>query len=304
MSGLPLMTRRRLLKVSIGASLAAATPRIWSDPLGIAPGIQLYTVGADMQRSPKDTLKQIAAIGYKYVEGFPAETTLPASELRRLLDESSLRMVSIHLPFNSKDMGPHFDDAHTLGTAYVVSSTLSPDDFASRQSEPGQHPLDTMNAEDYRHLADKVNRVAQLAKRAGLQYGYHNHYFEFRDLGGGAIGYDILLKYTDPGLVKFEIDCGWMILAGHDPIRYMRSYPERFRMLHIKDFVRGPVYTGGSDRPVGTELGRGRVDYQPIFREAARGGIVYYFVEQEPPFIEGLTPVQAAAADYRYLHAL
>jgi sugar phosphate isomerase/epimerase len=254
--------------------------------------------------SPSRTLQQLAAIGYKYMEGFPNETTLSAIELRRLLDDVNLRMVSIHLPFNSKDMTKHFEDAHTLGVHYVVSSTLAPDDFVDRKHELGMNNLEAMTAQDYRHLADKVNRVAQLSKAAGFQYAYHNHYFEFRDLGNGRIGYDLLLEHTDPSLVKFEIDCGWMILAGHNPIHYMQSYPGRFRMLHIKDFVKGPVYTGGPHRPAGTELGRGRIDYRPIFREAARAGIAYCFVEQEPPFIEGLTPLQAAAIDYRYLHAL
>jgi sugar phosphate isomerase/epimerase len=304
MPGSSPITRRRLLQTSAFASLAALAPRLWPDPLGIAPGVQLYTVGADLLRNPRETLQQLAAIGYKNVEGFPKETNLSAIELRRLLNDFNLRMVSIHLPFDSKDMAPHFEDAHTLGASSVVSSTLAPDDFAERKREPGKNILETMTAEDYRRLADKANRVAQLSKAAGFAYAYHNHYFEFRDLGNGRIGYDILLEHTDPELVKFEIDCGWMILAGHDPIHYMRSYPGRFRMLHIKDFVKGPVYTGGPNRPVGTELGRGRIDYDPIFREAARAGIVYYFVEQEPPFIEGLTPLEAASVDYKYLHAM
>ena len=298
------ITRRQLLRTATAASLTSLSPDIWPDPLGIAPGIQLYTVGADMLRNSPQTLQQLAAIGYRYVEGFPNETTLSAIELRQLLDTVSLRMVSIHLPFNSKDMTPYFRDAHTLGAHYVVSSTLAPDDFANRKHERGKNNLESMTTDDYRHLAEKVNFVARLSREAGLQYAYHNHYFEFRDLGSGRIGYDILLDHTDPALVTFEIDCGWMLLAGRDPIHYMRSYPGRFCMLHIKDFVKGPVYTGGPNRPVGTELGRGRTDYRPIFKEASKAGIVYYFVEQEPPFIEGLTPLQVAAIDYKYLHAL
>jgi sugar phosphate isomerase/epimerase len=300
----PTMTRRRLLQTTAAASLLAVSPHLWSDPLGIAPGIQLYTTGADLLKDAPATLEQISTIGYVYVEGFPKETTLSAREFRRALDSARLRMVSVHLPFDSKDMGPHFEDAHTFGAQWAVSSTLAPDDFAKNTTAQGQRPLESMNVDDYMHLAEKANRVAALSKANSFQYAYHNHYFEFRDLGNGRIGYDILLEHTDPELVKFEIDCGWMILAGHDPTRYMRSHPGRFRMLHIKDFVKGPVYTGGPNRPVGTELGRGRIDYDPIFREAARAGIVYYFVEQEPPFIEGLTPLEAASVDYKYLHAM
>lgn len=300
----PQLTRRALLKATSTAALAAVAPRLSSDPLGTAPGIQLYTVGADLLKDTLGTLQQISAIGYSYVEGFPKETALSAREFRHALDSARLRMVSIHLPFNSEDITSHFEDARTLGAQWAVSSTLAPDSFKRRASASGEMPLEAMTANDYLHLADKVNRVAALSMASGLQYAYHNHYFEFRNLGAGRIGYDILLEHTDPALVKFEIDCGWMIITEHDPVQYMRSYPGRFRMLHIKDFVKGPAYTGGPNRPIGTELGQGRIDYRSIFRAAAKAGIVYYFVEQEPPFIEGLTPLQAAAVDYKYLHAL
>lgn len=297
------LTRRSFLQTAALTSLTSISPRTWADPLGIPPGIQLYTVSADVLRSPRQTLQKLSTIGYKYVEGFPKEVTVPAPDFRRMLNDNNLRMVSIHLPFNSKDMTPHFQDAHTLGAHYAVSSSLAPRDFRGKNNS-GKVRLQDMTAEDYRHLADDINRLAQLSKQAGFQYAYHNHYFEFRDLGDGKNGYDILLEYTDPALVKFQIDCGWMILAGHDPVRYMRSHPGRFRMLHIKDFVKGPVYTGDGKPSVGTELGRGRIDYRPVFREATKAGIVYYFVEQEPPFVEGLTPLQAAAIDYKYLHKL
>src|SRR6185437_14407762 len=196
------------------ATAATLAPRLWSDPLGIAPGLQLYTTSADMLKNTPATLQQVSAMGYVYVEGFTKETTLSAPEFRRALDSTHLRMVSIHLPFNSKDMTPHFDDAHTLGAQWVVSSTLSPDSSEKKTAAPGQRPLEAMTADDYMHLADKVNRVAKLSKENGFHYAYHNHYFEFRDLGNGRIGYDILLEHTDPALVKFEIDCGWMIVAG------------------------------------------------------------------------------------------
>jgi sugar phosphate isomerase/epimerase len=108
-------------------------------------------------------------------------------------------------------------------------------------------------------------------------------------------------------VVSFEIDCGWMIIAGPDPVRYMQKYAHRFRMLHIKDFVKSSdkkIYTASGEKPQGTELGHGFIDYRPIFAPAGKHGIEHYFVEQEPPFPEGITPLQASAMDYQYLHAL
>src|SRR5579872_6715859 len=89
-----------------------------------------------------------------------------------------------------------------------------------------------------------------------------NHDFEFADLGGRRIGYDAVLKETDSRLVQFEIDCGWMIFAGHDPVEYFQKYPQRFPMIHVKDFL---AKQSGEKDMRGAELGRGTVDYKPIF---------------------------------------
>ena len=135
-----------------------------------------------------------------------------------------------------------------------------------------------------------------------MQYAYHNHNFEFRALGDHKIGYDVLLNETDPSLVDFELDCGWMIAAGYNPIQYFRKYPRRYTMLHIKDFVAGKISTSlaAGLRPQGTELGRGHIDYGPILDAAAGTAVKYYYVEQEPPFLD-MTALEAARVDYDYL---
>ena len=171
--------------------------------------------------------------------------------------------------------------------------------------EAAIHALGSQTADDFKRNAALANSIAGKAKAAGLQYAYHNHNFEFRDLGGGKTGYDILLAETDPELVKFEADCGWMCVAGQDPVKYFRQYPSRYRMIHVKDFVKGPVTTDlmGPNRPKGTELGRGFIDYHPIFAAASAAGVEYYFSEQEPPFTD-MSALAAAKADYDYMHAM
>ena len=94
-----------------------------------------------------------------------------------------------------------------------------------------------MSPDEAKRTAEIANRIGEAAKRAGLQFVYHNHDAEFADQGGGVIGYDLLLRETDPDLVKFEIDCGWMIFAGRNPIDYFKKFPHRFPMIHVKDFL-------------------------------------------------------------------
>ena len=109
------------------------------------------------------------------------------------------------------------------------------------------------------------------------------------------------LRETDPELVKSEVDCGWMIFAGHDPIAYFKKYPNRFPLIHVKDFL--PTSDRKAGEMLGAELGHGVVDYKPIFAAAAKAGLKHYFAEQEGPFAR-MDELQAAQVDYDYLHSL
>jgi sugar phosphate isomerase/epimerase len=262
-------------------------------PAGLPIGLQLYSVGDDLQRDVPGTLRQVSAIGYKRVEtaGFAG---LTAKAFRAQLDQARLVCPSMHLPVGNHELGPLFEDAHTVGAKYVVSSALF-------SSESGSQTLD-----DYLGMADRLNDLGRKAKDAGLQYAYHNHNFEFRKLDGDRVGYDVLLKRTDPELVAFELDCGWMVAAGYSPIDYFRQYPGRYRMLHVKDFVETKVPSTSlakDERPQGKELGRGHIDYKPILLAAAVAGIHNCYVEQEPPFID-MPALAAVKLDYQYLRAL
>lgn len=303
MSGI---SRRRFLQrggqAAAAAALMTGLPRtLWADPLGLPIGIQLYTVQDAVAKNVPGTLKRLRAMGYHEVEAFHY-AGYNARTLRAAVDAAGLKCPSVHLDLNTPELGPAFEEAHVLGAHYAVSPNLR----LLEAGQAGETSRPAVSLNDYKLLAKRMNDIARQAKQAGLQYAYHNHDMEFRDLGGGKIGYDILLKETDPALVKFELDCGWMAVAGYNPIHYFKSYPGRYRMLHIKQFVKGSrrtTSTSGPMRPQGTELGRGEPGYKPIFAAARNIGIAHYFVEQEPPFLD-MSSMRAAKVDYEYLHAL
>jgi sugar phosphate isomerase/epimerase len=290
------LSRRQFLQrgtvaaAALGTSLAQP---LRATPLGKPIGLQLYTVADALAKDVPATLKQLSAIGYKSVEtaGFAG---LTGKQFRDALDQAGLVCHSAHLQMNSPDLSPVFDDAQTVGAHFVVCSGIFPPTASSPPS-----------LDDYKRLAALLNDIAQKAKQANLQYAYHNHNFEFKALDDGKVGYDVLLEETDPSLVDFELDCGWMIAAGFNPIQYFQNFPHRYRMLHIKDFTAASkISTSLSvDRPTGTELGRGHIDYKPIFDAAAKTDVQYYYVEQEPPFPD-MTSLDAVKIDYDYLHNL
>lgn len=296
-----LITRRSMLKRGLMATAAASigiSNSLRAEPLVTVPALQLYTVDEELKADVEGTLKKVRAIGYREVEtaGFGGYS---AKAFRAALRNAGLSCSSSHFfNFGSDDPSSIFEDAHDLGVHYVVSSGIS------RFTDKG--PGRAMMADDFKAMADYFNGIGRRAKQAGLQFAYHNHNFEFRDLGQGKVGYDVFIEHTDADLVKLELDCGWMVAAGHSPVQYFHRYPNRYRMVHIKDFVKPAspsTSLAAQDVPRGAVLGTGYIHYRPILKAAKAAGVEHFYVEQEPPFI-GMTALEAAARDYAYVHAL
>jgi sugar phosphate isomerase/epimerase len=273
--------------------------------MGLPPGIQLYTVREDLPKDTPGTLKQLYEIGFREVEtaGFGNYST---KEFRKMLDDAGLKVPSAHLNLNAADLGPVFEDAHTLGAHFATSSSLATGNLPQRApGEKGPRPaMSPLGLDGFKKLAAQMNGIGSKARAAGLQYAYHNHNYEFEKMPDGSFGYDVLVNHTDHELVKFEIDCGWMCVGGANPITYFQKYPGRFKMIHVKEFqpVPAPVTRlGGQDRPKGTDLGGGFIDYKPIFLAGKKAGIEHAFSEQENPF--PISQMASAKAAYAFLKA-
>jgi len=313
------ISRRSFLKSACAS--AAASPFFLESqatiatPLHLPIGLQLYTVGTGMDSDPFATLRKVAAIGYKTVELSPL-AKISNTDLKKALDDNGLSNPSGHYMLFDLRAGlqQKIDIARQFGQQYMIvtvpwvadPSRFHPDPAAS-QMGMFMAIINGLTLDDWKWNADEFNKLGEQVKKAGLTLGYHNHNFEFRPLGS-TTGYDEFIRLTDPEFVKLELDCGWMVVAGLDPALYLTRYPERYRLLHIKDFKKGFTSTTtlgshGAGAPVPTELGRGAIDYTGIFAAARKGKIAHYFVEQEPPFQE-IPALEAIKIDYDYLKGL
>jgi sugar phosphate isomerase/epimerase len=304
-------TSRREFLIQGGAALTAGgftlsgVGSAHADPLGRPIGLQLYTVMEQLGKDFDGTLRQISAIGYREVEmaGFFGKKP---GEIKKSLASANLHCGSVHI-FGAGGLDETAEYAAAIGAKYVISSVIPPKranfQFEKFEMNVFVAMLNSLTLDDYKEMAEQCNKMGEQAKKAGLSFGYHNHNFEFRPFAGG-IGYDELLRATDPGLVYFELDCGWMTAAGHDPAAYLTKYPARYRLLHIKDFKPTAKPSFGIDvRPEPTVLGRGHIDYKPIFAAAKQSSVEWYYVEQEPPYNE-VPALDAIKINYEYLHAM
>jgi sugar phosphate isomerase/epimerase len=262
-----------------GARFAGATP------LGLPLGIQLYSVRQQLAQDYDKTLAEVASVGYKEVEaaGFYNKT---AAQVKESMQKAGLKCVSSHHPYG--DLRKKFDELlafnKEVGVQYLICSSPGPKDTTPG---PDGKPK-AMTLDDWKWIAEEFNKLGEKTQAAGIMFGYHNHVHEFDNLNGG-VPYAELLRITDPKKVTLELDCGWVKVAGHDPVQLMRDHPNRFSMLHVKDF-KLPAAPGTEAKV--TELGMGTIDYKPIFAQAAKTQkIKHMFVEQEAfdmPYMESL----------------
>jgi len=283
------LSRRDFLKTTgaVATTAVVGTRTLSSTPLRLPIGLQLYSVRNLLPKDFDGTLHQLSAAGYKEVEaaGYFNKT---AAEFRHAMDQAGLRCISAHhtLVQLRSQLDELIEFGHTLGLEYIICS-----------SSGGVHRDPTakgdLTLDDWRYVAGEFNRIGEKLKSAGITFGMHNHVPEFA-VENGVLVYDELLRLTDPRYVVFEMDCGWVTAAGHNPVDYLSKAPERFPLLHVKDMTRE---ADGKFHSV--VMGTGVANYGPILRAAT--GLKHYFIEQEEFVGDTMTELREDAEYMRKL---
>lgn len=275
-------------------------------------GLETFTVGEAMAADPAAGLATIAAMGYRTIE-VPAFYGRTPVELARMARTAGLEFVSAHaLPTRLVPDRPTLEHDHAeilgsyrdAGLKYVVC--VAP--WLPEDAVPAGAPRTDLRAnllrglkglgpDGWRRFADFLNLTGERARARGLRFAYHNHNLEFLSVGDER-GFDMLLRLTDPALVAWEMDTGWVAAAGLDPVAYLREHAARVPLMHAKDLRPGP--TGPEVSMAPAAMGEGSLDWPAIF--AAATGLDRYYVEQEPPFPRG--QLAAARENYAFLASL
>jgi sugar phosphate isomerase/epimerase len=226
-------------------------------------GIQLYTIRDLVAENLEGTLETLSNIGYKSVEAAGYDNrrfyNLLPGEYKKVVEGYGLMPLSSHSNFSLEEASTVIEDTQEAGMKYLVIPWLP---------EEKRKTLD-----DYKILADEFNKIGELCKSAGLTFGYHNHDFEFKKIDN-VVPYNVLLENTEPDFVSFQLDLYWIIYAGFRPTDYFKSFPGRFKTWHVKDM-------DGSNESETTEVGKGIINFQSIFKKKELAGMEYCFVEQE-----------------------
>ncbi len=277
-------TRRDFLKTSAASAIGALfLSRLDAMARQLLPavdefGIQLYSIRDAMASDPLGSLKKVADYGYKYVE--LADYTngkfygYAPKEFKNIVNDLGIEIISSHTEVeaagismsNAQKMA---DDHAELGVKYCVQPWIDEEN---------------RNIETYKKMIADWNQVGEVMKNTGIQFGYHNHNFEFENINGTVPYYDLFLKEMDPDLITMEIDIYWVYKAGQDPVEIFDKYPGRFQLFHMKDMHtdEAPVYAVDDESKADIALvGEGIIDFNRILEAKDTAGMKYMFVEDD-----------------------
>lgn len=286
------MQNRRdfLKKASLLLAGGLVVPQVLSSCGGSAApskhiGLQLYSLRDDIKDlGIQKVLEIVSKMGYVNLEtaGYSDGKIygLDPAEFKKICNDLGMRPTSAHLTkYLSDDMAKDLDwwsraiEAHNnAGMKYLVMP-VSPIKESST--------MDDLK----RYFSDYFYQIGLAAAGAGLRFGYHNHDFEFKQIDGQTI-YDAMLENSSPDHVMFQMDVYWVMRGGKDPVEYLKKYPNRFPILHIKD----ETVIGGS----------GKLDFKPIFDQAYANGVKDWYVEVER---YDTTPQEDVKKSYDFLNA-
>ncbi|MEZ5070731.1 MAG: sugar phosphate isomerase/epimerase [Bacteroidales bacterium] len=305
-------TKREFLKkmslLALGGGMAVRTPlQAMSGISGSsrgkkAAGLQIYSLGRELTENVPEGMKKIAGMGYTHLElaGYRDGKvgSYGVKEYRKIVEDAGLRCTGSHV--NGPEM--EISSSKLQGIADFWKRTV--EDHVQLGVSTLVQPMMPAIAtrDDVKVVCESFNQAGEIAKSAGIRWGYHNHNMEFRRIAkpgetppsgpfasfipfGDPI-YDLLLQGTDPSLVFFEMDVYWTVMGQADPLEYFETYPNRFPVLHIKD----RSILGAS----------GMMNFPNIFTKAYEAGMESYYVELEA-VKSGMSQFEGVKACYDFL---
>jgi sugar phosphate isomerase/epimerase len=244
-------------------------------------GIQVWTVRDAMAKDAKATLQALGSYGYKLIETFDGEKGMfwgmTPAEFKTLLSDNNMSIKTAHCNL-TQDFEKKADQAKSIGMEYLIY--------------PWEGPAKTID--DYKKYAEDFNKKGEYLKKMGLKLAFHNHDYTFK-LMEGQYAQDVLMQNTQADLVDYQMDIYWVVTAGQNPIEWIKKYPNRFKLCHIKDRMKNAIATNLDASCV---LGTGQINFAEVLSVAKKNGMKYFITEQEH-YDEG-TPLECAMKNAEY----
>jgi sugar phosphate isomerase/epimerase len=249
----------------------------------IPVGLELYSVRNALKKDLAETVRSVANMGYQCVEFFsPYYDWTPeyTRQVRAELDELGMHCYSTHngmISFTADGMNKAIELNKILGTRYIVLA----------------HPGEVQGLDNWKRVAEILNRANEAFEAQGLHAGYHNHDAEWKPVDGQK-PMEVLAAGLDRSIM-LQLDVGTCLAAGGDPLAWINQNPGRIRSMHVKDWSPEKGYK--------VLTGEGIAPWKKLFAAAeTRGAIEYYLIEQEGSDYPEMETAKRCLAAFRKLH--
>ena len=252
--------------------------QLFTEELGIAP----FTFRRSFPNGVAKTLDTIQLMGFTSIEGGGGK--MDALAYKKLCDERGLKIPSMGSGYEQllNDPQPIIDRAKVYGAKFIMCAWIP-------------HKTGSFSFEDAQKAVEDFNIIGKKLKENGLTFCYHAHGYELVKYGDGTL-LDFMMENTNPEYVSFEMDIYWIQFGGGNPAHLLRKYPNRWKLMHLKDLKKGTLkdHTGLTDPENDVALGDGELDIPGIIKAAQEVGIEHYFIEDESTRIIGQIPESIA----------
>ncbi len=277
-----MQNRRNFLKVTGAGALGlmamgpmgcAQAPQVDRKSFGV--GLQLYTIRDAMAANVTGSLQKLSDMGYKNLELADYSNGkfygYAPKEFKKIVNDMGMEIISSHTSVEAEGITTETaqkmaDDHAEMGVQYCVQPWVEEED---------------RNVETYKRMIADWNEVGRIMKSVGIQFGYHNHNFEFDNLDGVVPYFDIFMPEMDADLITMEIDLFWTAKAGHNPVDVIKRYPGRFQLYHLKDMYKNEAPFFDIVKDDIAPVGEGVIDFKSVLAVADIAGMKYHFVEDD-----------------------
>src|SRR6187455_1890799 len=255
-----------MLACSLFTDAAIAQKQLFTAPIGL----QTYTFRRSIGKDPAKVLDTIKMMGITEIEG-GGGGGLTLQEFKKLCDERGISIPSTGAGYdqlvNKTDSVVY--QAKTLGAKYVMCAWIP-------------HKTGSFNLENAKKAVADFNAAGKVLKENGITFCYHAHGYEFWPHEKGTL-LDYIITNTNPEYVSFEMDVMWIQFGGGDPVKLLKKYGDRWKLMHLKDLKKGTKkdFTGLTSDENDVPIGTGELDIPGILKAAQKAGIKHYFIEDE-----------------------
>lgn len=271
-------SRREFIRVSVAGTLGAFALSQFACKSSAIPviGLQLYSIRDAIETDVPGSLKKVADMGYNFVElanyadgkfyGYEP------SEFNKIITDLGMQIISSHTQVEGA--GVTLDSAKKMAEDHVKIG-------AKYCIQPWIVEEMRTTIASYQRMAANWNAIGKVMKEAGLQFGYHNHNFEFATVEGKVPYFDVMLAELDKDLVTMELDMFWTNKAGHNPVDIIKKYPGRFQLFHLKDMYSQQLAFFDVIKDDIAPVGEGVINFKEILAVQDIAGMKYMIVEQD-----------------------